>query len=162
MEEKRDYHVRDPESGRFKKIMVCGIREFILWCAMKERCNNPHNKCYGIYGARGIKVCKEWSDSFASFNEWAIANGYQEGLTIDRIDTNGNYCPENCRWVTTAQQNRNYSRNHFLTYNGETLCLKDMAEKHGIKPCTLLFRLKSGLTLDLALQNIDRRSLRFK
>ena len=109
-----------------------------------------------------ISVCKEWSDSFVSFYEWSKKNGYQEGLTIDRINSNGNYCPENCRWVTTAIQNRNYSRNHFLTYNGETLCLKDMAEKYGVKPTTLLFRLKSGMALDLALQNIDRRSLRFK
>lgn len=133
-----------------------------VWCSMKERCNNPHNKSYIYYGSRGISVCREWSDSFVSFYEWSKKNGYQEGLTIDRIDSNGNYCPNNCRWVTTAIQNRNYSRNHFLTYNGETLCLKDMAEKYGVKTTTLLFRLKSGMALDLALQNIDRRSLRFK
>jgi hypothetical protein len=73
---------------------------------MKARCNNTNNNRYYAYGARGISVCKEW-ESFANFKEWAIANGYADSLTIDRIDTNGNYCPENCRWIEPKDQSKN-------------------------------------------------------
>ena len=133
-----------------------------VWCAMKERCNNPHNKSYKRYGNRGIKVCSEWETSFSAFYEWAKASGYDEGLTIDRINNEKGYSPENCRWVTTAQQNRNYSRNHFLTYQGQTLCIKDWAEKTGINQATILFRLKAGKTIEQALSPVDGRTTRWK
>ena len=74
-------------------------------------------------------MCNDWKNDFGAFNQWAMNNGYQDGLTIDRIDNNKGYFPENCRWVTQKIQNRNYSRNHLLTYNGETMCLADMAKK---------------------------------
>lgn len=74
---------------------------------MRQRCSNPNNKDYNNYGARGIKVCHEWDSSSAAFVKWAKENGYREDLSIDRIDTNGNYCPENCRWATITQQSRN-------------------------------------------------------
>lgn len=156
--EKKTERDRD-EKGRYQKSH--GMRRtkiYGVWCSMKERCGNSNHKSYKHYGAKGISVCDEWKNSFAAFFGWAISNGYKEGLTIDRIDVNGNYCPMNCKWVTYAQQNRNYSRNHFITYNGETLCLKDTAEKYGIKSVTLQFRLKSGYSIEEALLPIDKRT----
>lgn len=77
------------------------------WQSLRQRCNNPHDKDYHNYGGRGISVCDEWDKSSAAFIEWSLANGFQPGLSIDRIDVNGNYCPENCRWTTATQQARN-------------------------------------------------------
>lgn len=128
---------------------------------MKERCSNPHNKLYKRYGRRGISVCTEWLD-FAAFREWMLANGYRQGLSIDRIDNDGDYCPENCRLVDTATQNRNYSRNHLLTYDGRTQCVQDWAAETGLLPSTILFRLRAGKSIEEALQVIDLRSIRFK
>ena len=99
-------------------------RIYKLWGGMLGRCNNPNNKDFPKYGGRGIKVCDEWRD-FVNFNNWANENGYSDELSIDRIDVNGNYEPNNCRWVTLAEQARNKRNNHFVEYNGETRCLKE-------------------------------------
>ena len=82
-------------------------RLYRIWQGIKRRCGNPAASNYQYYGARGITVCPEWRESYTAFRDWALANGYQEGLSIDRIDVNGNYCPENCRWITMAEQQRN-------------------------------------------------------
>ena len=82
-----------------------------VWCSMKARCNNPNTKSYKNYGGRGIKVCDEWQNNFKSFYEWAINNGYKEGLEIDRIDNNGNYEPNNCRFITKQE---NISRKIYI------------------------------------------------
>jgi hypothetical protein len=73
------------------------------WCAMKARCNNPNNDRYKYYGGKGIKVCKEWNDNFQVFAKWALENGYADGLSIDRIDSNKDYCPENCRFIPVRE-----------------------------------------------------------
>ena len=143
---------RNLSNGRFtKKHGMRHTKIYYVWCGMKLRCYNKNSKSYKNYGSKGIKVCDEWKNDFFKFYEWAIDNGYKEGLTIDRINNNGNYEPSNCRWITRAEQNRNYSRNHYLTYKGETLCLTDMANKYNINESVLLYRIKNGWKMEEAI-----------
>lgn len=82
-------------------------RLFITWRNMRVRCYSEKDKRYSAYGGRGITVCDEWRNSFEAFRDWALANGYRDDLTIDRIDVNGNYEPSNCRFITRAENNKN-------------------------------------------------------
>lgn len=112
-----------------------------VWNVMKQRCYNPNNKRYKDWGARGIAVCSEWKDDFMNFYEWAMSNGYKEGLTIDRIDNSGNYEPNNCRWITNKEQARNRRSNINYTINGETRCILEWCEILGLKPKTVYQRI---------------------
>ena len=98
-----------------------------MWHNMRARCSDPKRPEFGRYGGRGIQVHQEWLD-YPTFRAWALGHGYQPGLTIERIDNDGDYCPENCTWVTTARQNRNKRNSRILTAYGETKCLADWAE----------------------------------
>lgn len=88
-------------------------RLYKIWTGMKRRCLEPNNIKYSIYGGRGITVCSEWLHSFENFRDWAMANGYADNLTIDRLDSNGNYEPSNCRWATHSEQNKNRNQWHW-------------------------------------------------
>ena len=113
-----------------------------VWHGMLQRCENPNNIAFKNYGARGIKVCDEWH-TFINFNEWAKNSGYQEDLTIDRIDTNGDYEPSNCRWVNRYIQNSNTRRNHYIEFNGKRQTISQWAREIGIERNSLIERLKN-------------------
>lgn len=108
---------------------------------MKNRCNNPNDKNYCNYGERGIKVCNEWMNDFAVFYNWAVENGYQEGLSIERKDVNGNYCPENCEWITLTAQQFNKRTTKRFEYNGKNLTLVEWSKLLGISADTLASRI---------------------
>ena len=117
---------------------------------MRQRCNNPNVHGYKYYGARGITVCDEWSD-FRIFQKWALEHGYSEGLTIDRIDNDKGYSPENCRWVDRFVQARNTRAAHIIEYNGESMTLREWAERIGMSENTLSNRIFSGWPIERAL-----------
>lgn len=120
------------------------------WIDMRNRCVNKNVKCYHNYGGRGITVCEEWRD-FQAFYDWAMANGYTDDLTLDRIDNNGPYSPENCRWVTYKEQGNNTSRNHCITHKGKTQTISQWADELNMKYSTLYARLSSGWSIERAL-----------
>lgn len=100
-------------------------RLYRIWLGMKNRCNNPKTSRYPDYGSRGITVCDEWKDDFQAFYDWSISNGYEDHLTIDRIDNDKGYSPDNCRWVSYLVQGNNSRHNHMITYCGETKSMSD-------------------------------------
>lgn len=126
-------------------------RLYRIWNSMKQRCSNPNNIGFRLYGGRGITVSDEWKNSFQSFYDWAMANGYADNLTIERIDNDGNYCPKNCRWATYAEQQNNTSYNRLYTYKGETLNIMQWAKKACISPNMLYKRLLRGWDFEKAL-----------
>lgn len=127
-------------------------RLYECWHAMKKRCLNKHSAKYINYGGRGITICEEWKNDYVSFSVWAKQNGYNDSLTLDRIDVNGNYCPENCRWADRKTQQRNKRNNRNITFNGETHTLIEWSEITGINQSTISGRLdKYGWSVEKAL-----------
>ena len=116
-------------------------RLYNIYHNMKQRCYNSKNTGYYRYGARGIKICDEWKNSFESFYNWAINNGYSDNLSIDRINNNGNYEPSNCRWGDMEIQSNNTEKTHHYIYNGECLTISQLAKKYNIKRKLLSRRL---------------------
>lgn len=105
-------------------------RLFHIWQYVKGRCYNKNNTAYSYYGGRGIAVCDEWRNSFIAFRDWALSNGYNDTLTLDRIDSDGNYEPFNCRWINRKAQMRNQRKSLMFTINGITKNLADWCDEY--------------------------------
>lgn len=128
-----------------------------IWRDMRRRCSNPNTQGYKWYGARGIKVCEEWNKNFMSFYNWAINNGYQEDLTLERIDNDGPYSPDNCRWATTIEQGFNKTTSHKITFNGITKCTSQWSKDLGGNPSLVQNRInKLGWSVEHALTTPKR------
>ena len=112
---------------------------------MKDRCLNKNVPCYKNYGGRGITICDNWKESFEDFYVWAMDNGYDDNLTIDRKDNNAGYFPDNCRWATNKEQSRNRRSNIVVSYKGEDMTLIDASEKSGLSYSVLSSRWKRGI-----------------
>lgn len=119
------------------------FRIYRIYSAMKKRVFNPHHKQYKDYGGRGITICDEWlgDNGFVNFRNWSFSNGYDDTLTIDRIDNDGNYEPNNCRWITRKEQNNNRRNTKHVTYNGETKTLTEWANIFNIDSINLYNRI---------------------
>ena len=122
-------------------------RLYETWKNMRRRCYDPDNKRYAQYGGRGITICPEW-DEYAAFRDWAMSNGCADDLTIDRIDVNRNYCPENCRWATLDEQMNNMTKNRMISYCGETMSMSRWAERFGISYGTMNHRVQRGWSME--------------
>lgn len=110
---------------------LSNTRIYKIWIDIKKRCYNSKHICYQNYGGRGITMCDDWKNDFKSFYNWSMNNGYQQNLSIDRINNDGNYEPSNCRWTNRKTQNNNTRHNHYITYNGKTLTLAQWSEELG-------------------------------
>lgn len=126
-------------------------RLYRTWRHMRERCYYPKENRYAQYGGRGITVCDEWKNDFHAFYAWAMANGYNDGLSIDRIDVNGNYEPSNCRWATLEEQANNKRTSHLITIGGETLTLSEWLAKVNLTSRAFYNRVKKGMSEEQAI-----------
>lgn len=127
------------------------------WDSMKARCYRKTTGPYQRYGGRGITVCEEWRCNFIAFRDWALANGYAEGLSLDRIDPNGNYEPSNCRWVTMKAQQNNKRNNTKIEFNGETHTMSEWSDIVGIPFAVLHHRFQRGWSVEKALTTPKRQ-----
>lgn len=122
-----------------------------IWQRMRSRCSNVNSQDYAYYGGRGIRVYPPWDKDYMCFRDWALSNGYRDDLTIDRIDVNKGYCPENCRWTTMKVQANNRTNSRYITCNGETHTIQEWSEIVGINYQTLYMRFNAGWSPEKAL-----------
>lgn len=133
--------VKEGQSQTMKKHGMTGHPVHAVWSSMLDRCRLPTHQAWHNYGARGIKVCECWQESFENF--WSdMGNDYEYGLTLDRKDVNGNYCKENCRWITMKEQSRNRRNNTIIDTPWGRMCVSEAAEKSGVGSSTILYRLQ--------------------
>lgn len=136
-------------------------RLYNVWKNMISRCYDTKSQRYYTYGARGITVCDEWRNDFKCFAKWAVENGWKRGLSIERKDLNGKYCPDNCTFITMAEQARNKTSNVLITHNGETHCVVEWCELLNLKPKTIYRRVYAGYTdSSIILYDGDLRDLK--
>lgn len=132
-------------------------RIYSIWHNMKTRCYNTNAPNFKYYGGRGITMCYEWHYDFREFYKWALMNGYSENLTIDRIDNEKGYYPENCRWATVIEQNNNTRANNYITHNGETKTASEWARQYGIHRSVFNSRIRRGWTFEEAVDIKPRK-----
>lgn len=151
---------KEVHADMLKKHGKSRSRLYRVYMTMKSRCENPNAHEYDNYGGRGVKICDEWQN-YEAFSEWAKNNGYEEEqrgkCTLDRIDTDGDYEPSNCRWVTMKIQQRNRRNNKLITYKGETHCISEWAEIAGIRYGTFIKRLQCGWSMERAMTTAVNR-----
>ena len=123
-------------------------RIYNIWNGMKIRCYDKNNHNYSKYGQKGIKVCDEWKNNFISFYGWSINNGYTDNLTLDRIDTKGNYTPENCRWTTQKIQQNNRSNNKIIEYQNKKYTVSELADAFDMEYNLVADRIRKGWNID--------------
>lgn len=140
-------HIREICKENFETHGESKTRLYRIWAGIKKRCQNPQASNYSNYGGRGIEVCSEWF-SFPAFRDWALANGYSDTLTIDRIDVNGNYIPENCRWVTRTAQANNRRNSVYYEYNNQRHSVAEWAEILDIPYSSLRKRLQRNKCIE--------------
>lgn len=140
------------------------MSEYLLrkvWRQMHRRCECPRDQRYERYGGRGITVCEDWND-FSVFLNWALSSGYSKGLSVERIDNDGNYEPSNCRWATPKEQANNTERNHRIEWNGENHTIAEWSEITRISEGTIWRRIYSGWTPERALtENIRQTTIEY-
>lgn len=139
------------EKPNAKKHGLSHHKTYIILKSIKQRCFNPNNKDYKNYGGRGITLCDEWSRDCLSFYNWSITNGWEDGKSIDRIDNDKGYNPENCRWVDMKVQANNHRRNTLIEYDGKKMTLQQWSDLTGIDRNTIKTRLNLGWTIKSSL-----------
>lgn len=159
----KEYRILDVRTGHTKSCgcirKECNIKhgqtigkklskEYVAWSNMKERCTNPNTRHFHSYGGRGIEVCERWLTSFDNFFE-DMGKSPFKNYTLDRINVNGNYCVDNCRWASMKEQANNTRKNINIEYNFETLSAKGWSEKTGIPASTIIGRYHRGLPTEL-------------
>lgn len=132
-------------------------RLYNIWKGMRQRCNNPNNPSYEHYGGRGISICDEWND-YANFRNWAYANCYDDTLSIDRINNDGNYDPTNCRWVNNEVQTNNQSKNRMIEYNGCKYTMSQLAKELGLSYSSMQHRIERGWIIERIVNQKQRKS----
>lgn len=140
------------------KHRMCGTPEYKTWISLRERCLNEKAQSYGNYGARGIGVCQSWADSFEAF--FADMGARPDGMSLDRIDNDKGYSPENCRWANREQQARNTRTNRMLVYGGREMPIVEFCEATGMNHRTVAYHLDKGRSGDEILKNLTPRAAR--
>lgn len=133
-------------------------RLYNIWVRMKQRCYDKNASDYYRYGGKGVKVCDEWKNNYENFHNWAMNNGYDDTLTIERKDFRGDYNPANCTWIPIEKQARNKKTNHFIEYKGKRKTLAEWSELTNINSSTIRQRLNLGWTVEKALTTPVRRN----
>jgi len=131
-------------SKRGLRHNLCNHKLYHVLACMKDRCSNPNNSRYNNYGNRGISVCEEWRNDFKCFYDWAIANGYKEGLHIDRINNDGNYEPSNCRFISFKENMNNTTRNVWIEIDGIKKTAAQWGEETNINGIAIAQRVRNG------------------